>query len=166
MIVEHYLHFNNMEQIIELIPRLTAFASRYYADPSDREDLVQETIYRALKGNYQKREGVSLFSFLTTVMRNEYINRYRHHRTGRQIFVDNAPEASLVESSQDVFHNFELQDLHKAMEALSPDYRAVQELSLKGYKYHEIAKVMKLPLGTVKGTLYRCRQQLKSIITS
>ncbi len=158
--------------------RLRGPAMNMTRHPEDADDLVQDTLVRALKFRKNFKHGTSIKAWLFTILRNAFINGY--HRDGRK----RAFEADVVaqvrtigpavavghSSSQppgpDVVEaNSNKIAVHRAIAALTPDYRtAVTLCDLEGYSYKEIATVMKCPIGTVMSRIYRGRKQLHKLL--
>jgi RNA polymerase sigma-70 factor (ECF subfamily) len=65
------------EEVVALIPALRAFAHTFYRHPNDADDLVQETLVKALSNLDHFKEGTRLKSWLFTIMRNSFCTRYR-----------------------------------------------------------------------------------------
>lgn len=141
---------------------LKHFASKFTADPDEKEDLVQETLIRAWRSIDDLVKHPKLMSWLYVIMRNVYINRYRKARRGSEIhdtYID-------LESSNTIENNkaenrFIADDIEKAMCSLSDENYQLFRLFLDGYKYHEIAAHLAMPEGTVKTRIHILRKKLQ-----
>ena len=159
----------------EFLPELGAlygFAYHLTYDEAAAEDLVQDTIERAIKAIDQYRQGTNAKAWLFKIMRNHFINGYRK-KSRRPNMVDYEDVAALIpdtdtqsipalmdwndESLQDVVGD----ELSAAMDRLSEDFRTVIVLSdLQDFKYEEIAEILGVPIGTVRSRLFRARNLL------
>jgi RNA polymerase sigma-70 factor (ECF subfamily) len=133
-------------------------------DPSDADDVVQESFMRAFRF-YNGFKGGDSRAWLLKIVRNTFYTWLRKNRP-REIFyeldedrheaVSGDPEAVLQE-------NIDKQFLRKLLEGLPPAYREIIVLrDLEGLSYKEISSVTELPLGTVMSRLARARKRLQS----
>jgi RNA polymerase sigma-70 factor (ECF subfamily) len=135
-------------------------------DATQAEDLVQETYARALGAAAQFKEGSNLKAWLYQILRNTFIDLYRHdHRARTEGGLDTVVEdrASAVEENAEpaqvravVGHEIE-----QAMRALTDDARMAVLLDLEGFTEAEIAECLGCPQGTVKSRLFRARAALR-----
>lgn len=123
------------------------------------DDLVQETMAKALKNNNQLRDHAAMDSWLYGILNNCWRDYLRSKRE-----LDNIDDIVLM--SQDTPHRaFERQDLSRIiqqqMEQLNIGQRQVVSLvDLQGCSYAEVAKILDIPVGTVMSRLSRARKQL------
>lgn len=144
------------DELLALYPALVSFSRRLCRQPADAEDLVQETIAKALENKDKYVPYGSLKSWLFTIMKNTFCTRSKkaHRETKLQEW-----EATAVQPPQD--KAMELQDVARGFENLPPDFRAtVKYVVLDGLPYDEAAKRLNCSLGTVKSRLHRARAQL------
>ena len=161
----------------EALPHLDALyrvALRLTADPSQAEDLVQDTMLKAYRSWRQYRPGTNAKGWLLTILRNTFINDYRR-RKHEPIAMDleavepHALYRSMQESDPEGTFFSQIVDdkVLEAIDALPPDFREVLALSdIEGMTYSEIADTMKIPVGTVKSRLFRARRQLQAELYS
>lgn len=157
--------FNN--KVSEARGVLKPFAIKLTRDITDAEDLVQETVYKAIV-NYEKfQTGTNLKAWLYTIMKNIFINDYRK-KVSRNVIVDNTPNAYLLNSSITISNNaeraFVMEDINRALQKISAELRVPFLMHYKGYKYKEIADKLNLPLGTVKSRIFFARKDLAQIL--
>ena len=157
----------------EALPHLDALyriALRLTADPSQAEDLVQDTMLKAYRSWRQYRPGTNAKGWLLTILRNTFINDYRR-RKHEPIAMDleaaepHALYRSMQESDPEGTFFSQIVDdkVIEAIDALPPDFREVLALSdIEGMSYGEIAETLKIPVGTVKSRLFRARRQLQA----
>jgi RNA polymerase sigma-70 factor (ECF subfamily) len=144
-------------------------ALRLSGDPSDAEDLVQETMLKAYRAWDQYERGTNAKAWLLTILRNTYINTYRRAKA-RPVMVDvNEIEPYTVfrnvrsADPEAAFFSQIVDDRVTAAIATLPDeFREVLVLSdTEDLSYAEIAATVGIPVGTVKSRLFRARQLLQ-----
>ena len=150
--------------LLALRPALQAFARRLTSQACDAEDLVQETILRALHARHLFAEGTNLKSWLFTIMRNSFITRWRRSQrevpTGSEMIefmvVTPATQDSLLwarEVAEQLLHH------------LSPTHREVLILvSVQGLSYEDVAQMSGCAVGTVKSRMNRARAALAALV--
>jgi RNA polymerase sigma-70 factor (ECF subfamily) len=156
----------------EALPHLDAVyrtALRLAGQPSDAEDLAQETVLKAWRAWEQYQRGTNARAWLLTILRNTFLNRYRKER-GRQETADvhELEPFTVFRDVQDVdpegtfFSRLVDDEVTGAIDALPPEFREVLVLSdVEGLPYAEIAGVVGVPVGTVKSRLFRARRLLQ-----
>jgi len=156
-------HFTN--NVTALSTTLKPYAVRLTGDLTDAEDLIQETMFRALSNESKFLEGTNLKAWLFTIMKNIFINNYRK-KVKRNTIVDTTDNLFYLNSGAEMSVNngersFVMNDILKAIHALNQEFRVPFMMHYKGYKYHEIAEKLNLPLGTVKSRIFFARKELK-----
>jgi RNA polymerase sigma-70 factor (ECF subfamily) len=133
------------------------------------EDLVQETIFKALKNSDKFQEGTNLKSWLYTIMRNIFINDYRKKKKQNTVS-DDSEEQYLLNSMS--FSNGNLgemnlldQELTAAMAKVPNEILRPFMMHHSGFKYNEIAEELDIPLGTVKSKIFFARKALKKSLS-
>ncbi len=144
---------------------LHAYALKLTQNQEDALDLVQETMYRAMKNGEKFKEGTNLKGWLYTIMKNIFINHYRRMIKSR-IFSDKSENQYYLNSAPGPAHangesRMVLQELEGAVNGLSDNLRAPFMMSYTGYKYEEIAQKLQIPLGTVKIRIHIARKKLQ-----
>ena len=163
---------------MEYIDQLYAAAMRIARNPTDAEDLVQETYVKAFASFHQYRPGTNLKAWLHRILTNTYINDYRKkQRSPQQSNSDEIEDWQIMRASEHEstgLRSAELEALDrlpdsrikKAMADLREDYRmVVYYADVEGYSYKEIAEIMDTPIGTVMSRLHRGRAQLRAALT-
>ncbi|MCB0568301.1 MAG: RNA polymerase sigma factor [Phaeodactylibacter sp.] len=147
---------------------LFAFALSLTKNPDDARDLVQETAFRAYKNIDKFTIGTNFKSWLSTIMRNTFINQYRKAKRRRKV---NEPVDSFLFAVEDKVLipnqgelNIRMQEYNRLFAELSDIYSIPFLLFYRGYEYKEIAEVLDIPVGTVKSRIFLARKKLKAKI--
>lgn len=141
------------------------YALQLTRNKEDANDLVQETMLKAFTYHNRFAEGTNLKGWLYTIMKNSFINNYRRMMK-RNTFIDTSDNSFFLDTSGESSHNlgeahFILKDVERAIETLPQDLRKTFRLNLRGFKYHEIAEALGIPIGTVKTRIFVARRQLR-----
>lgn len=157
-----------LTEIDHLENLLFAYALRLTRNYEDARDLVQETTLRAYKNRHTFREGTNFKSWVTTIMRNTYINRYRKMQKRKDVnaSVDNflyavENKAATANGGEARMHFQELKDKLALVKEI---YRVPFLMFYRGYEYREISAHLNIPVGTVKSRIYLARKRLKQLI--
>jgi len=145
---------------------LESFAMKFTRDVEDANDLVQDTIIKAIRYHHMYKQGTNLRGWLFTIMRNTFINSY-HRNSRRNAVVETSEDLTSYQLHNSATRNqgenkFVMEDINKAMERLQPEYSEPFLKYFEGYKYHEIADDLNIPIGTVKTRIHMARMALKS----
>jgi RNA polymerase sigma-70 factor (ECF subfamily) len=146
-------------EIVELIPALRAFSRRFHRNINDADDLVQETLVKAL-GNIERfEEGTRLKSWLFTIMRNAFCSRFAVARREAPGVSECVADSRVVEASQE--WTVLVQDVSRAYGELPSYYRDVLDaVAINGQSYEDAAIRFNCAVGTVKSRLNRARCHL------
>jgi len=143
---------------------LRFFAMSFTNNTDDADDLVQDTFLKAVRHADQFEQGSNLKGWLYMILKNTFINDYRK-RARHKTFIDESTALSVdyqVNSSVNLGYNKCLQDdINKALKMLPYDYYYPFIRYFEGYKYHEIAQELNIPIGTVKTRIHGARVVLK-----
>ena len=159
-------------QLIGNLAFLGKIATKYIKDEEDRKDLVQDTVYKAIKNKHKFKANSNLRGWLVTVLRNTFINQY-HRNKHYQYSVGLEPASLEGETIQDPILNSIAQPLDAdSSYRLRDSYNvAVKQLSIdlqiliimcdvEGYTYEQISDFLDCPVGTVRSRLYRSRKSM------
>lgn len=144
---------------------LKIYAMRFTKDADDANDLVQDTILKAITYFNKFKEGTNLKGWLYTIMKNTFINNYRRIvKIGS--FVTQTDEISSQQlsysaSKNDGENKFVMDDIKNALSKLQKEYYVPFTMYFEGFKYHEIADHLTIPIGTVKTRIHVARKLLK-----
>ncbi|MBT1705575.1 sigma-70 family RNA polymerase sigma factor [Chryseosolibacter indicus] len=159
----------------EFMPHINSmynFAYRLTLDADDAKDLLQDTYLKAYRFIDSFQQGTNAKAWLFRILKNSFINDYRK-RSKEPSKVD-YQEVETFYNSEDVDRQITpdlrveaLQDMigdeiSNALNSLDVDFRTVIILcDLEGFKYEEMAKILDIPIGTVRSRLHRARNLLK-----
>ncbi|HEY7609675.1 MAG TPA: sigma-70 family RNA polymerase sigma factor [Alphaproteobacteria bacterium] len=156
------LDSNLKDQILSQIPRLRRFARYLARDADHADDLVQETLIRALASLPQLDPEGNLRAWLFTILQNVLRGEWRRRRRSPvrlEVPLASAPEP--VKSGGQL-ETASLAELAAAIRKMPPRFREVLLLcGVEGFDYEEAAAVLGVPVGTVRSRLSRARAMLK-----
>jgi RNA polymerase sigma-70 factor (ECF subfamily) len=147
----------------EQIPRLRRYARALTRDVSRADDLVQDTLLRALSKIHLWQPGTDLRAWLFTLMHNQYVNFVRRAvREGSQTSIDAAIDLGHAANQQ---VSLQLRDLRNALDRLPDEQRTVVlMIGLEGMRYEEVADILGVPVGTIRSRLSRAREALREMM--
>lgn len=149
-------------KITEQIPGLRRFARYLARDADHADDLVQETLIRALDALPQLDPGGNLRAWLFTILQNVLRGEWRRRRRSpvrADVSLESAPEP--VKSGGQI-ESASLSELAAAIRKLPPRFREVLMLcGVEGFDYEEAAAILGVPVGTIRSRLSRARALLK-----
>ena len=162
------------ETALPFLDQLYSAALRMTRNPSDAEDLVQETFVKAFAAFHQFQEGTNLKAWLYRILTNTYINQYRkRQREPQQALTDEIDDWSLAKAmghTSSGLRSAETEALDHmpdslvkdALADLPEDFRfAVYLADVEGFSYKEIAEMLDIPIGTVMSRLHRGRKAMQ-----
>ena len=153
-------------KLMDLRSNLLNFAYMLTSNRDDAEDLLQDTLLKALSNSDKYIDNTNFKGWVFTIMRNIFVNNYR--RVTRA--------ATVVDKTDDLYHlnicqdsgldtpegSYTVNEINEAVSELSDEYRTPFTMHIAGYKYNEIAEHMNLPLGTVKSRIFFARKRLQT----
>jgi RNA polymerase sigma-70 factor (ECF subfamily) len=159
--------------------QLYSAAMRMTRNPSDAEDLVQETYLKAYRAYHTFEAGTNLKAWLYRILTNTYINKYRKDSRRpsevdlgdvedlylyRRIGSEASAEASRTTEDR-VLDGLVESDIKAAVEALPENFRLPVLLAdLESFSYKEIAEILDVPIGTVMSRLHRGRKAMQKAL--
>jgi RNA polymerase sigma-70 factor (ECF subfamily) len=152
------------EDVVTLLPHLRAFARSLTAGNATlADDLVQDTVLKALEAQEQYQPGTNLKAWLFTILRNQHLSLLRRKRTRNEVCDEDIDRLGSVPAFQE--SRIEVAAFRKAFAALSADHRSVLVLvGVEGLPYEEVARIMDCEVGTVKSRVNRARNALKRML--
>ena len=162
------------KEFLPHIEALKTFAFYLTYDEEDANDLVQDTYLKAYKFIEKYDTGTNAKAWLFRILKNAYINDYRRmsKRPDKVGYEDisnyhqgDTGENSFADLSEDMFENIMGDEVTKALNILPPEFKTVILLAdLEDFSYKEIARILEIPVGTVRSRLFRARNLLKEIL--
>lgn len=155
-----------VSELLVCIPDLRRYAGRLERDKARAEDLLQDTVERALRFRASYQEGTYLRAWLFRMERNLFISRRR------RLAVERKAECRLKGEGEGAWmteaglpHPGLSRPVRRAFEKLAPEQREVLGLvDLEEYSYLDAAAALSVPVGTVMSRLHRARNRLKEAI--
>lgn len=158
------INFNT--EICDCRNLLMQSAMQFTQNQEDADDLVQETMIKAIRYEHKFEQGSNLQGWLFTIMKNTFINNYRSFTRRAAVFIKDVDPWQYPVNESTARNNGEgkmiSEDINKALNNLHPEYAVPFLRYFEGYKYHEIADQMNIPIGTVKTRIHVARRVLKT----
>lgn len=162
---------NNQEfthKIGKLENLLFSFALRLTKNRQDAQDLMQETSLRAYRHRDKFASGTNFKSWISTIMRNTYINRYRKMKTRKHVNNPIEEFSHALESKNAIDntaeHDMRMRELTRMLDSVGELYSVPFMMFYRGYEYKEIAYQLQIPIGTVKSRIFLARQRMKKML--
>ena len=146
------------------IPRLRRYARALTRATDRADDLVQDTLVRALTKGHLWQPGTDIRAWLFTIMHHQYVNTVR--RQARETaMVDVEQVSSAIVATTDPTSSLQLRELDRALACLPDEQREVILLvGLEGMAYESAAQILGVPIGTVRSRLSRGRETLRQLL--
>jgi RNA polymerase sigma-70 factor (ECF subfamily) len=146
------------------IPRLRRYARALTRATDGADDLVQDTLLRALTKGHLWQPGTDLRAWLFTIMHNQYVNTVRRE-VHTAATVDIEQVSSMLVATTDPTSSWQLRELDRALARLPDEQREVILLiGLEGMAYETAAQILGVPVGTIRSRLSRGRQTLRQLM--
>src|ERR1700681_529066 len=152
------------DSILAAIPNLRAFAISLSGNVDRADDLVQETVLRALANIDSFQPGTNMPAWLFTILRNLFRSEYRKRR--REVEDATGMYAESLKSQPEQPGRLEFEELRQALAKLAPDQReAVILVGASGFSYEEAAAICGCAIGTIKSRVNRARARLAELMS-
>jgi RNA polymerase sigma-70 factor, ECF subfamily len=167
------------DDAMEFAPQLYSAALRMTRNPTDAEDLLQETFLKAYRGYHTFKAGTNLKAWLYRILTNTFINQYRQKsRRPNEVelgeledlylykrLADGATAGASPSAEEVALDRFVDDDVKAAVEDLPDIFRIPVLLAdVEGFSYKEIAEIVDVPMGTVMSRLHRGRKALQKAL--
>ena len=160
------------EEFMPHIDSMYNFAYRLTFDEDDAKDLVQDTYLKAYRFINSFQEGTNAKAWLYRILKNSFINDYRRkskqpakvdYQEVEQFYnSEDTPKEATVDLRFETTKDMIGDEISNALNSLAIDFRTVIILcDLEGFTYEEMAKILDIPIGTVRSRLHRARNLLR-----
>ncbi len=167
------------EETLSHLDGMYAVACRLTRNPTEAEDLVQDSLVKAMRAREQYAAGTNLKAWLYRILTNTFINKYRRGGLERALFdgpdadplADGWVSASTMRQLRDpeqiALMPIVESEVRAALDALPAEFKlAVVLCDVEEFSYEEIAEIMGCPIGTVMSRLHRGRKLLQRSLYS
>ena len=151
------------EQILAAVPSLRAFAISLSGNVDRADDLVQETLLRALANIHSFQPGTNMPAWLFTILRNLFRSEYRKRR--REVEDADGSYAETLKTHPEQTSHIEFKEFTTALNKLPEDQReALILIGASGFSYEEAAEICGCAVGTIKSRVNRARTRLANLL--
>jgi len=152
------------DAILAAVPSLRAFAISLSGQVDRADDLVQDTLLRALSNIDRFERGTNLNAWLFTILRNLFHSEYRKRR--REVEDPEGAYAGRLKVQPEQGSRLDFEDFRAALDRLPHDQReALLLVGASGFSYEEAATICGCAVGTIKSRVNRARSRLAAILT-
>ena len=149
--------------ILAAVPSLRAFAISLCGNVDRADDLVQETMLRAIANIDSFQPGTNMSAWLFTILRNHFRSEYRKRR--REVEDSDGHYADSLKSQHEQHGHIEFAEFRKALGFLPADQReALILVGASGFSYEEAANICGCAVGTIKSRVNRARTRLAEML--
>ncbi|WP_134497500.1 sigma-70 family RNA polymerase sigma factor [Microvirga pakistanensis] len=151
------------EGLLAAVPSLRAFAISLSGQVDKADDLVQDTLLRALANLHRFERGTNLNAWLFTILRNLFHSEYRKRR--REVEDPNGSYAGRLKIQPEQGSHLDFEDFRTALAQLPSDQReALLLVGASGFSYEEAAGICGCAVGTIKSRVNRARLRLAALL--
>jgi RNA polymerase sigma-70 factor, ECF subfamily len=151
------------DQVLGTVPSLRAFAISLCGNVDRADDLVQETLLRALSNIGSFEPGTNMPAWLFTILRNLFRSEYRKRR--REVEDADGRYAETLKSHPEQHGRVEFEEFRNALAKLPADQReALILVGASGFSYEEAADICGCAIGTIKSRVNRARTRLSELL--
>ena len=152
------------DQMLGAVPSLRAFAISLSGNVDRADDLVQETLMRAIANIDSFQPGTNMSAWLFTILRNLFRSEYRKRR--REVEDADGSYADTLKSQPEQGSRLEFNEFRAALDKLPPDQReALILVGASGFSYEEAAAICECAVGTIKSRVNRARTRLADLLS-
>jgi RNA polymerase sigma-70 factor (ECF subfamily) len=152
------------DAMLAAVPSLRAFAISLSGNIDRADDLVQETLLRAIANIDSFQPGTNMSAWMFTILRNLFRSEYRKRR--REVEDTDGSYAESLKSHPEQHSRMEFQEFRAALAKLPPDQReALILVGASGFSYEEAASICDCAVGTIKSRVNRARTRLADLLS-
>ena len=149
--------------VLGAVPSLRAFAISLCGNVDRADDLVQETMFRAIANIDSFQPGTNMSAWLFTILRNHFRSEYRKRR--REVEDGEGRYAETLKSQPEQYGRVEFREFREALTQLPADQReALILVGASGFSYEEAANICGCAVGTIKSRVNRARTRLAELM--
>jgi RNA polymerase sigma-70 factor (ECF subfamily) len=146
--------------IVPFIPNLRRYARALVGDRDGADDLVQDTLERAVRKFHLWKPG-DLRAWLFSIMHNVFVNQLKARKIAPHVEIDEEMIAARIPTATSA----DVLDLQRALGTLAPEQREVVLLvALEDMTYSDVSRALGIPIGTVMSRLSRGREKLRKVM--
>ena len=150
--------------VLGAVPSLRAFAISLCGNVDRADDLVQETLLRALANIHSFQPGTNMSAWLFTILRNHFRSEYRKRR--REVEDGEGRYAETLKSQPEQYGRVEFREFREALTHLPADqYERLALVGASGFSYEEAANICGCAVGTIKSRVNRARTRLAELMS-
>lgn len=151
------------DELLAAVPSLRAFAISLSGSVDRADDLVQDTLMRALANIHRFQRGTNLNAWLFTILRNLFHSEFRKRR--REVEDPEGAHAARLASQPEQLPHLDFEDFRAALARLPADQReALLLVGASGFSYEEAAEICECAVGTIKSRVNRARNRLSEML--
>lgn len=151
------------DTMLGAVPSLRAFAISLSGNVDRADDLVQETLLRAIANINSFQPGTNMSAWLFTILRNLFRSEYRKRR--REVEDSDGSYAETLKSQPEQTSRVEFEEFRTALAKLPSDQReALILVGASGFSYEEAAEICGCAVGTIKSRVNRARTRLAQLL--
>lgn len=144
---------------------LKNYAMKLTADQDDAQDLIQDTLIKAIRYKDKFVDATNLKGWLCVIMRNTFINNYRRNQRKMEMMnhsttVLKDQMRSNVQNANAIEEGINTKEIWKVIQTLKEDFKIPFIRFVEGFKYKEISDEMGIPIGTVKSRIFIARKEI------
>lgn len=152
------------DEMLAAVPKLRAFAISISGNVDRADDLVQETLMRAIANINSFQPGTNMAAWLFTILRNLFRSEYRKRR--REIQDIDGRYADNLKTQPEQTSRLEFEEFRAALAQLPPDQReSLILVGASGFSYEEAAAICDCAVGTIKSRVSRARIRLGELLS-
>ena len=161
---ENNKKLNNMSdqefytQLVQYSQQLEGHAYKLTSNKEESKDLIQETVYKALRNKSKFQVNTNLSAWLYTIMKNTYINQYKRNKRveeENEYVRDRYFSKESFRNHSSPISHMQHKHLKRMINELDQIYKVPFKRYFAGFKYKEIAEELNIPIGTVKNRIFQ-----------